>query len=488
MLLLMMMMMMMMMMTSATPTTTTTIEVPFRRCAQEEESDCHPFAMTQDLLTVPLPGREDDASPPSFSLVDARLACARHPLKIDVERCASQTHAFVERQLNHLQRRGDASLPDNFEGRLFREASALEKTYVALDAIARRSGTNYVEGGTFKFLAEDTTEVAESLRLKRATLLRLFAAVAPGHRLLNVAEIGFNCGHSSATFLHALGGGLGGGVTVTSFDIGVWPYVRPAFEHLRAKFGPGRIELVVGDSEETLPKFTWHEDLPLLQREQLLREHQQEQEQEQEAAAAKDDADDDDEDDDDEDDLYKDEYDTTMYNACVEVCLTQNFNFYDLDEDLEEGYDYVIDNEDEDEDEADENDDEENPPPPPPPRLKRAAWGFDAVFIDGGHFYEQAFGDIRNMANLSKPGALVVVDDCEMDEGFYEAQVAAAAAAAAAGGEPNGGFLLGTTQPYAGSVSQAWRHAVERGLVGEMPRVFDRAGLCYGHYLPGRLG
>jgi predicted O-methyltransferase YrrM len=35
---------------------------------------------------------------------------------------------------------------------------------------------------------------------------------------------------------------------------------------------------------------------------------------------------------------------------------------------------------------------------------------FDAVFIDGGHLYHQAWFDILLMAKLSKPGALVVVD------------------------------------------------------------------------------
>lgn len=62
-----------------------------------------------------------------------------------------------------------------------------------------------------------------------------------------VVEVGFNGGLSSAALL-----GASDTVTVTSFDIGRWDYV-PAAKELIDQHFPGRHQLVLGDSTQTLP-------------------------------------------------------------------------------------------------------------------------------------------------------------------------------------------------------------------------------------------
>jgi predicted O-methyltransferase YrrM len=65
-----------------------------------------------------------------------------------------------------------------------------------------------------------------------------------------VGEIGFNAGHSAATFLAARPN-----ITVVSFDIGQHPYVEHAKRFIDDHF-PGRHTLILGASIETLPRFT----------------------------------------------------------------------------------------------------------------------------------------------------------------------------------------------------------------------------------------
>jgi Methyltransferase domain len=64
-----------------------------------------------------------------------------------------------------------------------------------------------------------------------------------------IAETGFNTGVSSRAFLSARSE-----VTVVSFDIGQHVSVRPAKAAIDRSF-PGRHELVLGDSTETLPAY-----------------------------------------------------------------------------------------------------------------------------------------------------------------------------------------------------------------------------------------
>jgi predicted O-methyltransferase YrrM len=63
-----------------------------------------------------------------------------------------------------------------------------------------------------------------------------------------VMEIGFNAGHSSETFLQ------NPNVHVTSFDIGIRPYVTTAKQYIDTNY-PLRHTLILGDSTQTVPKF-----------------------------------------------------------------------------------------------------------------------------------------------------------------------------------------------------------------------------------------
>ena len=125
---------------------------------------------------------------------------------------------------------------------------------------------------------------------------------------------------------------------------------------------------------------------------------------------------------------------------------------------------------------------------------------FDAIFIDGGHLYVQAITDIKQSANLAKPGALIIVDDCEADRDVYEESLRAVCpdrCAREVDGvcediptDPKGerseahlkNLLLRGCTPFAGSVGQAWRHAVAEGIVVEMANVCGHIGLCMGHF------
>jgi predicted O-methyltransferase YrrM len=66
----------------------------------------------------------------------------------------------------------------------------------------------------------------------------------------NIAEVGFNAGHSSYLFLNSRPD-----VQVTSFDLGEHAYIHLAKWIIDEHF-PGRHELVIGDSRETVPAFT----------------------------------------------------------------------------------------------------------------------------------------------------------------------------------------------------------------------------------------
>jgi predicted O-methyltransferase YrrM len=66
----------------------------------------------------------------------------------------------------------------------------------------------------------------------------------------NVAEVGFNAGHSSYLFLNSRPD-----IQVTSFDLGEHEYTHLAKWMIDEHF-PCRHELVIGDSRLTLPAFT----------------------------------------------------------------------------------------------------------------------------------------------------------------------------------------------------------------------------------------
>jgi predicted O-methyltransferase YrrM len=79
-------------------------------------------------------------------------------------------------------------------------------------------------------------------------LVRGLAADRPG-QAVNVLEVGFNAGLGAAAFLEA-----SPQVHVVSFDLAEHPYVVACAQHLRTRF-PDRLQLVMGDSLQTLPRF-----------------------------------------------------------------------------------------------------------------------------------------------------------------------------------------------------------------------------------------
>jgi predicted O-methyltransferase YrrM len=140
-----------------------------------------------------------------------------------------------------------------------------------------------------------------------------------------IAEVGFNGGVSSMALLKS-----SSDARVVSFDIGTHTYIDAAKEYIDQQF-PGRHELVIGDSLETVPRY--HRDIP----------------------------------------------DTR----------------------------------------------------------------FDLAFIDGGHTYEVAKGDIVNMRRLCRPGTGLIMDD------------------------------LVSWQRYGKGPSRAWAEAIEEGLIVQEELVKD---------------
>jgi predicted O-methyltransferase YrrM len=79
--------------------------------------------------------------------------------------------------------------------------------------------------------------------------LAYLAEVVRRVRAESVLEIGFNAGMSSQALLSA-----SPRTRVVSFDLGLHPYVDRAKRYIDRRF-PGRHQLVVGDSRETLPEY-----------------------------------------------------------------------------------------------------------------------------------------------------------------------------------------------------------------------------------------
>ena len=66
---------------------------------------------------------------------------------------------------------------------------------------------------------------------------------------INVMEIGFNAGHSAEVFLQN-----NKDLTLTSFDLGEYSYVKPAKEYIDSTY-PNRHNLFIGDSRITIPTY-----------------------------------------------------------------------------------------------------------------------------------------------------------------------------------------------------------------------------------------
>jgi len=64
---------------------------------------------------------------------------------------------------------------------------------------------------------------------------------------INMMEIGFNAGHSAEVFLQN-----NKDLTLTSFDLGIYDYIKPAKEYIDSTY-PNRHTLILGDSRITIP-------------------------------------------------------------------------------------------------------------------------------------------------------------------------------------------------------------------------------------------
>lgn len=81
----------------------------------------------------------------------------------------------------------------------------------------------------------------------RARQYRWFERLFAEHQIVNMAEVGFNGGHSAFAFASL------GALSVTSFDLGEHACVRPAADFLTRRFPGTRFDLVLGDSRDTVP-------------------------------------------------------------------------------------------------------------------------------------------------------------------------------------------------------------------------------------------
>ena len=84
---------------------------------------------------------------------------------------------------------------------------------------------------------------------------------------------------------------------------------------------------------------------------------------------------------------------------------------------------------------------------------------FDLIFIDGGHWYETAKGDLDNCRHLAHENTIVCMDDVVSSEHLHE--------------------------PYTVGPTKAWKEAVEKGQIktdGQEDYGHGR-GMIWGKYL-----
>lgn len=99
-----------------------------------------------------------------------------------------------------------------------------------------------LEGNCF-FMHMYTAAADQRLKTKQ---MNLYSAAAVADSVL---EIGFNAGHSCFLFLLA-----NPNSKIVCFDLGEHAYVKPCADYLNRLF-PGRLTLILGDSQNTVPKY-----------------------------------------------------------------------------------------------------------------------------------------------------------------------------------------------------------------------------------------
>lgn len=123
----------------------------------------------------------------------------------------------------------------------------IDRTKAFLDAelfpILRATGEP-IEGNVF--MLHHSQGYTNLFQNKCKNLVHLAQTLPPGNT--RGMEIGFNAGFSTVLMLFA-----NPQLTMQCFDLGEHRYTQPCFEKIQAYFGADRVQLILGDSTQTVP-------------------------------------------------------------------------------------------------------------------------------------------------------------------------------------------------------------------------------------------
>jgi hypothetical protein len=129
-------------------------------------------------------------------------------------------------------------------------AARLQRIHADLHSIGEATKNNMGHTG------QHPEHVALNAALVARETAALSAAAFAEGRPFTVCEVGFNLGHSAATFAASVGNGGDSGVgRYLAFDKLEAPGVETSLNYLRAEFPAATWELTAGDSKVTLPNF-----------------------------------------------------------------------------------------------------------------------------------------------------------------------------------------------------------------------------------------
>lgn len=130
----------------------------------------------------------------------------------------------------------------------------LYKHLIALQNIVQQSGEQ-LEGNCFYY--HQSLHLAPELQAKQRNLLKVASQLtAPNPAIM---EIGFNAGHSLLLFLMKQPS-----ARYVVFDICIHSYVKPCFEYLKSQFPKATLELIEGDSMQTVANYTSNETFDII--------------------------------------------------------------------------------------------------------------------------------------------------------------------------------------------------------------------------------
>ncbi len=146
----------------------------------------------------------------------------------------------------------------------------LYKHIIALQNIVEQSGEQ-LEGNCFYY--HQTLHLAPELQAKQRNLLKvasqlmvplaqapiLVQGLVPAVQNPRILEIGFNAGHSLLLFLMKQPA-----AHYVVFDICMHSYVKPCFEYLKSQFPQATLELIEGDSMQTVENYRTDELFDLI--------------------------------------------------------------------------------------------------------------------------------------------------------------------------------------------------------------------------------